>query len=277
MSQRTIGLGILCLALGISSGEPRAWADVISVTENSGFSFAQTDYAPGSNIGANDPITFGKFLPGAGGIPSNAVLESVGVSFDWGFQSQLSASFPFNSNPASTISINSFGNITVGKPDTKITSPNDPSNLFLFPTQTFQNTTSFSSSVPGDFVTKPLSTYFHSLPPGYIVPEVDKPLNLQGAGPPLTTTILPASADFSKFLGPGTVTFDVVATAGYNIPNTSGNATGRSMTYAFPQMTLTYNYTVPEPGTLAVLGVGFGGLLLARHFRRRMAATGPDA
>jgi hypothetical protein len=86
----------------------------------------------------------------------------------------------------------------------------------------------------------------------------------------MTKTYIPTSDDFSKFVGPGTVGFDVVAKAGATIPNDSGNAGAASMTYAFPQMTVVYTYsTVPEPPTLLVLGVAIGGLWLARRFRSR--------
>ena len=220
-------------------------------------------------------MTLNKFNPGSAGIPAGAVLQSVGVSFDWGFRSQLGASFTSDSDPPSTITINSFGNITLARPDVTITSPNNDPSLFMFPTQTFQNTASFTSAIPGKFPTSPpLATYFHSLPPGYTVPTSDQPLQLMGQGPALMANITPGSPDFAKFLGPGTVTFDVVATAGYNFSNTSGSAAGTSATSAFPDVVLTYVYSVPEPSSLAVLGIGVGGWLLARRHRRWMAGRG---
>jgi hypothetical protein len=273
MRLRRIGLGLFWLVAWFGSGGPYTRADVI--TEESGFGFVQTDYAPGINIGANNPLTFNKFNPGSVAIPANAVLQSVGVSLNWGFRSQLGASFPFASNPPSSISINAFGGITLGRPDVSISSPNNDPSLFMFPTQTFQNSASFSSPTPGTFPSgPPLSQYFHSLPTGYIVPPSDQPLQLLNPGSPLTATITPGSPDFAKFLGPGTVTFGVVSTAGYNVPNTSGNAVGTSLTYAFPEVTLTYTYAIPipEPSSLTLLGVGVGGWLLARRHRRRMAA-----
>jgi hypothetical protein len=270
MRLRRIGFGLLWLVVGFGSDLPHARADVIS--EESGFGFVQTDYAPGINIGADNPLTFNKFNPGSAGIPSNAVLDTVMIAFNWGFKSQLSASFPYASDPPSSITINAFGGITIGRPDVTITSPSNDPSLFLFPTQTFQNTASFTSATPGTFPsTSPVpSTYFHSAyPPGSVVSPPDQLLD---PGSPLMTAITPGSSDFAKFLGAGTVTFDVVATAGYNIPNTSGNATGTSLTYAFPDAVLTYVYTIPEPSSLALLGLGVGGWLLARRHRRWMAA-----
>src|SRR4051794_9317296 len=279
MRQRMIGAGIVCLAAWLSSSPTRAGADVIdSVTYESGFGFAQTDFGPGANVGGNDPVTFDKFNPGAGGIPADAQLQSVTISFNWGFQSQLSGTFSQNSDPASTITLNASGGITIGRPDVTITGPGDSDSNLLFPTQTFQNAASFTSATPGSFATTPVSTYFHALPPGYVVPPQDLPLNLKDAGGPLSTTLTAASPDFAKFLGPGTVTFDVVATAGLSVPNTSGNATGNSLPSPSPDVTLPYPYGIspPDPPPLVVLGLGFSGFLLARRFRSRSRPRADD-
>jgi hypothetical protein len=276
MRLRRIGFGLVGLVIGLCSGQTETPADVIS--EESGFGYVQTDFAPGVNIGANDPLTFNKFNPGSAGIPSNAVLGNIQVSFDWGFRSQLSASFPYSSNPPSSITINVAGGITLGRPDVTITSPSNDPSLFEFPTQTFQNTASFSSATAGTFpMGSPLSTYFHSVPTAYADPLTGLSPMVNDQTGPLLATIIPSSPDFSKFVGPGTVTFDVISTAGYNVPNTSGNATGMSLTSAFPDVILTYVYTVPqtfsipEPSSFALVGMGVAGWLLARRQRRRMA------
>jgi hypothetical protein len=273
MRQRMIGFGFLCWAVWLYSGQSHVRAESLTFTETSGFGFVQTDFGPGVNVGGNDPLTFNKFNPGSAQIPAGAVLEKVDVSFNWGFRSQLSASFPSDSSPASSVTINALGAITLGRPDVSITGPGADSSLFLFPTQTFQNSASFSSSTAASFTTTPNSIYFHSLPTGYVLPPEDQPLALRDAGSPLVASITPGSPDFAKFLGAGTVTFDVVATAGYNVPNTSGNASGTSLTSAFPEVTLTYTYTaIPEPSSLVLMGMGMGGFLVARWFRRSRAA-----
>ena len=271
MPLRWIGFGLLGLIFGLGTFGPQTRAGVIS--EESGFGFVESDFAPGTNVGANDPLTFNKFNPGSAGIPANAVLTDVELSFNWGFRTQVSASFPFASNPPSSITINEFGGIMLARPDVTITSPQSSPSLFEFPTQTFQDTASFTSATAGSFPTgSPLTTYFHSLPPGFTSPLGAAPLTMDDSGPPLLANITPGSSDFAKFVGAGTVTFDVVATAGYSIPNTSGNATGTVLTYVFPDAVVTYVYTIPEPSSLALLGMGVGGWLLARRHRRWMAS-----
>jgi hypothetical protein len=74
-----------------------------------------------------------------------------------------------------------------------------------------------------------------------------------------------AAADLAKFIGAGSILFDASGTGYVTMGMTGGNNAMKSVSLAGATVTVDYTYTVPEPATLAVLGLG--GLL----FRRRIA------
>lgn len=84
----------------------------------------------------------------------------------------------------------------------------------------------------------------------------------------------PPLSDLSLFTGIGTILLPIDALATSNASGT-GNYMSAFNTIAGAKLTLEYNYTptdtntVPEPGTLALLGTG---LFAARSFRRRSKA-----
>ena len=240
MRMRTTVFGLLGLAIALTSNQPRAWADFTLPPQDQGFSFVQTDWGPSNTSG--NPLTFNKFnVPGA-------TLTSVDLTFNWGFQNTITLSF----GTPSTESVHASGGITLAKPNADITVNPVPGN-FLFPTQTFSNVGA-ATGVAGQVISLPTQTFL-SGNPNYT---------------PAQHTTLSSASDLAPFIGSGTVGFQVVATATSDFTSSSGNGAGTSVTYAEPDLQITYHY-VPEPSSVLLLGLGSGGLLLVYRQRRRTA------
>jgi len=75
------------------------------------------------------------------------------------------------------------------------------------------------------------------------------------------------------FTGPGTVGLPVFAAAGSFFSTTSGNGIGSIVTYAAVTVQLSYTYAIPEPSSVALLGLGVVGIVLAGGLRRRRTAV----
>jgi hypothetical protein len=74
-----------------------------------------------------------------------------------------------------------------------------------------------------------------------------------------------AAVDLAPFIGLGNVAYNAAGTGYVSMGMTGGNNSMQSVSLAGATVTVDYIYTVPEPATMAILGLG--GLLL----RRRMA------
>jgi hypothetical protein len=73
------------------------------------------------------------------------------------------------------------------------------------------------------------------------------------------------AADLAAFIGTGSIMYDAAGTGYVSMGISGGNSAMKSASFAGATVTVDYIYTVPEPMTLGLLGLG--GLLL----RRRMA------
>jgi len=71
---------------------------------------------------------------------------------------------------------------------------------------------------------------------------------------------------FSSFIGTGTISVPVELSGGFNISGVSDSSLGVSNFDGDGTVTITYDYTpIPEPGSMALLGLGGMGLLMRRR------------
>jgi hypothetical protein len=112
------------------------------------------------------------------------------------------------------------------------------------------------------------SSYSYALGPGG---TTDSGI-LSGTGGSDITYINPPNAWISEFSGLGNITLSASTFTQTLLANTGGNTSAGQTTNASLSGTVTYSYTaIPEPGTMALLGLGMVGLVAFGRRQRRSA------
>ncbi|GAC1464286.1 MAG: hypothetical protein NVSMB9_02760 [Isosphaeraceae bacterium] len=224
----------LLVALGVFLG-PLAVTSHASVTPTQSVTIPanDTDWSPGHLTTGTDPIPLTKFDPSLG------TLRAVNLSLGYTFTQDMTAKFD---SPA-TIAL------SVQNKSVEIDRPDGSSLLSASPADTVQSKTLTSGPFPQSF---------------------DLPRSIQnGTAGPISLT---SSADLSLFLGSSagdTLFLPVSARANSTYTTDTGNGLGVTTVKAGAEVSLSYTYdAVPEPSTLAILGIGCVVLLNAARRRR---------
>jgi len=255
-------LGFFCLAV-LFLGESTADAAVTPIQMH-GIVPTIPNWGPTtpSLLGQN-PLVFDKFDPTLGQLQSvnltvmYATAESVNMNFTTAATITLRSSSASNPNQGTVIAVNGP----------------DATNLLMASAPVFTYTKTYGG--PGQTLPQSFSNDQNRFQPG-------SPFFLTPDGQPSNTTstffdnrnlTLTDPGQLALFTGSGTVGLPVFANGGTFFSTTSGNGTGSIITYATVTVALSYTYVVPEPSSMALLGLGGVGIVLAGNFRRRRAVV----
>jgi hypothetical protein len=267
MRLRASVIGQFCVAVTMVMGLSAADAAVQTQTET----LNPTQPAFGPGVG-NNPLVFNKFDPTQGTLNS--------VTLDMSYTSNRQVTITFTGPSAASVTTSSLSNpsqggtISIGNPGATTSTAGSLLSATLpvlkysvnDSTNTSGQTTVYSTT--GAAGTLPLQAFNTS----------GAPVSSSQSGTASTTL---TGAQLALFTGSGQVGLPVFATNPMTQTATDQTAKASVQTLDGVSLTLTYNYTpnaVPEPSSVALLGLGGGGILLVRRFRRRaVSADSPRA
>ena len=263
MRMRTSGLGCFCLAL-LFLGESSALAAVTPVqTATIAPTIPNWSQATASLAGS-DPLVFNQFNPALGQLQSVDVTMTyttynlVSMRFSVGTTIILRSAFDQTPNAGPTVTLNGP---TTGPSTTLLTASS--------PVSTYTKT----DGVLGQVFAQPQSfgddtTRFTPGSGSFLTPD-GQPTNFTNSFTGMKSVTITDPSQLALFTGPGTVGLPASSTAGRTITVDGGNGFGSILTFTGLTVDLSYNYAVPEPSSMALLGLGAGGLLVAGRLRRR--------
>lgn len=216
-------------------------ADFVTVS-TAAIPLTQTNWTPTTaSLAGVNPFQLdqlGTALTKAGvviGPGQSAVLTKVELTLDYRFDNTLQIRF----DNLSTIGVNASGSMQVFL-GSGITPSSGQAPIITPPT--FANSSTLSSS-PSDIFSK------------YVTVPTKSFTGTQ-------TASLTDQASLNKFLGNGTVSLPVFASATSNFTTSSANGFGSSVTYASAGINVVYTFAiVPEPTAFVLCGIGVAALL----------------
>jgi len=232
----------------------------VTPVQTDSIGLTQTDWNTATrSLQGQNPLAFSQFDSRLG------PLQAVNITMTFTTREVASMTFV---TPSTTILRSSLPQtpdvgtrVTLGGPT------NGPATTLLTgqaPVFTYTRTYGFQ---PGQPLPQTFSTQFQPGNDLFLTPDQQRGNTTNSFTGTRTLTITDPSR-LALFLGTGTIGLPAMATGGATFVNTSGNGSGRIETFAGVTVSLSYTY-VPEPSSVALLGLGGGGLLLAGGFRRR--------
>jgi len=262
MRVRASGFGLFCLAV-LFLGESSAVADVTPYQIH-GIVPTVPNWSPTtpSLLGQN-PLVFDKFNPSLG------QLQAVNMTVMYTTAESVSMNF----TTAATITLRSSALQTPNQGTTIMVNGPDPNvNLTTLSAPVFTYTKTYGGpgqSLPQSFSNDP--TKFQPGSPFFLTPD-GQPGNINSIFNTNKDLTITDPNQLALFTGTGTFGLPVLANGGNAFSTSSGNGSGRILTFASVAVALSYTYVVPEPSSMALLGLGGVGIVLA-GFRRRRAAV----
>jgi hypothetical protein len=216
-----------------------------------------------SLLGQN-PLVFDKFDPSLG------QLQSVNLTVMYTTQEAVNMNF----TTAATITLRSSSAETPNQGTQILVNGPDPNlNLLTASVPVFTYTKTYGG--PGQTLPQSFSSNPNTFQPGspfFLTPD-GQPGNINSTFNDNRNLTLTDPGQLALFTGTGTVGLPVFAKGGTFFSTTSGNGSGSIVTYASVAVALSYTYVVPEPSSMALLGLGGVGIVLAGGFRRRRAVV----
>jgi hypothetical protein len=243
---------------------PDAWATVTPVQTES-IPLTQTDWnSTTSQLIGSNPMVFNQFNSALGTLNSvnltvsYTTVEAAGMMFTTPATITLSTAFP-GTNTGTTLSLEG---------------PGGTGNLLTATAPVFTYTRTYGGA-PGQTLPQLFSTDTNRFAPGspFLLTPNGQPGNTTNSFTGTQTITFTNPAQLALFTGSGTVDLPAAAKAWSSFTTTSGNGMGAIQTFAGMKVSLSYTYTVPEPSSVALLGLGGGGLLLLGRLRRKAAAV----
>jgi len=260
------GLGSFCLAFACWLSGSIASASVTPVQTQT-IAPAYAVWSPSTTF-QGGPLVFDKFDPALGN------LQSVNLTVSYSFTNKVSMTF---TNPSAPQTIS----LTTALPESPTVGPtitlNGPTGGPLSTLLTVSApVVSYTRTYGGPGQTQPQTfsnnpSQFAPGSPFFLTPD-GMPNNPTSTFTGTRTITINNPSQLALFLGSGN--FGLPASAWFGATNreTGNNDYGSLVTYAGLSVSLSYTYAVPEPQSLALLGLGTGGMLLVGHRRRRRLA-----